>query len=135
MLRPRPEFAPGPPLAAADPRLDRLRRLARVLDAAYRIPGTRWRFGIDGILGLIPGVGDVVTTALASWIVIEARRLGVRKRTLGRMALNVGIDFLVGSIPVLGDVFDVGWKANTRNLRLLEESLERAKRPGPARRP
>jgi Domain of unknown function (DUF4112) len=106
-------------------RLNRLRQVARLLDTAFEIPGTGWRFGLDSIVGLIPGVGDLVTTALSAWIVREARMLGVRRRTLVRMVWNVVIDFTVGAVPLAGDVFDVVWKANRKNLELIERDLAR----------
>jgi Domain of unknown function (DUF4112) len=111
------------PEREAERRLRRLRSLVNLLDTAFEIPGTRWRFGIDGIIGLVPGAGDLLTTALSAWIIHEARSLGARRRTLARMAGNVAIDFLVGAVPVLGDFFDVAWKANAKNLALLERDL------------
>lgn len=104
--------------------LRRLRRLANLLDTAFTIPGTRWRIGLDAIIGLVPGVGDLVTSAFALYIVVEAHRLGVRGGTLARMLANVAIDFLIGSIPLLGDIFDTAWKCNVRNLQLLEREME-----------
>ena len=101
----------------------RLRRLTKLLDTAFTIPGTRWRIGLDAIIGLIPGAGDVITTALALYIVVEAYRMGVRGGTLARMLMNVAIDFLIGSIPLVGDIFDTAWKCNLRNLRLLDDKL------------
>jgi uncharacterized protein DUF4112 len=104
-------------------RVERLRRLARLLDAAVRIPGIGARVGLDGIVGLVPGIGDAATAALSLYIVLEARRLGVRKGALARMLANVAIDTLVGAVPVLGDVFDVVWKANLRNIGIIEEHM------------
>lgn len=102
--------------------LARLRRLAMLLDTAVRLPGGM-RVGADAIIGLAPGVGDAITTALAAYIVYEARRLGLPKHKLLRMAANVAIDGLVGAVPVFGDIFDVAFKANIRNLRIIEEHL------------
>jgi hypothetical protein len=102
-------------------RIERLDRLARLLDTAFSVPGTNIRFGADAVIGLVPGIGDGVTTALAAWIVYEAHRLGVPRRVLIRMIGNVAIDGLVGSVPVLGDVFDVAFRANRRNVRILRE--------------
>lgn len=96
----------------------RLRRIAHLMDSSIRVPGTRYRVGLDALIGLIPGVGDAAGLAVSAYVVLAARRLGVPRRTLARMAANVGVDALVGSIPVLGDVFDLGFKANRRNLRL-----------------
>ena len=102
----------------------RLRHLARLLDSAFRVPGTRWRVGFDGLLGLLPVAGDAVGLLLALWLVAEARRLGVPFGVLVRMLLNVLVDALVGSVPVAGDIFDFAFKANERNLRLLERHLD-----------
>lgn len=89
------------------------------MDGAVRIPGTSIRLGLDSLIGLLPGGGDLATGLVAAYVVYEARRLGASKGTLARMVANVGVDVLVGAIPVLGDVFDVAFKANERNLRLL----------------
>lgn len=113
--------------------LQRARSLARLLDSSIRVPGTRFRFGIDPLLGLIPGVGDVAGLALAGSILVAAARLGVPRASLLRMGANVGVDALVGMIPLLGDLFDAGWRANVRNMRLIEAHLEdpaRAARQG-----
>ena len=113
--------------AAVDPRrVERLRRLAYLLDDRFAIPGTPYRIGLDGLVGLVPGIGDAVTTVLAVYIVLEARRLGIPVTKLGRMGLNVGIDAVLGAVPLVGDLFDVAWKANRRNLRLLLEHLDAA---------
>lgn len=98
---------------------DELERLAWWLDDSFRIPGTNRRVGLDGLIGLIPGVGDTATTAIAAYIVYRAWRMGAPGHVLARMGGNVAIDFLVGSVPVLGDVFDLAFKANRRNLELL----------------
>lgn len=104
-------------------RLRRLRRVARLLDSEFRIPGTRWRFGLDPVIGLVPGVGDAASAVLSLWIIAESRRLGAPSGTLTRMLLNVLTDTVAGSIPVVGDAFDAGYKANLRNLALLERAL------------
>lgn len=101
----------------------RLETLARVLDDVFRVPGTRIRFGLDGIVGLIPGVGDAATGALAAYLAVRAWDLGLPARVILRMAANVGIDLAVGSIPVAGDLFDVGFKANRRNVELIKREL------------
>ncbi len=98
-------------------------KLAYWLDAGIRIPGTNLRFGLDPILGLIPGFGDAAGAILAGWILVEGIRLGASRATLLRMAGNVACDALVGAVPVLGDVFDFVWKANLRNVALLERHL------------
>lgn len=96
-------------------------RLAELLDNKFRIPGTNIRFGIDPIIGLIPGAGDVVAGVISLYFLIQAAMLGGSASVLGRMSLNILLDVLIGSIPVLGEAFDVYWKANLRNARLLEE--------------
>nr|WP_275585273.1 DUF4112 domain-containing protein [Pseudooceanicola aestuarii] len=100
-------------------RLDRLDRIARRMDGAFRLPLTRIRFGWDSVLGLVPGIGDTLTLAPAGWILLEAHRLGLPRRSLLRIAANVGLDWAVGSIPLIGDLFDVGFKANRRNAALV----------------
>lgn len=97
--------------------------LSHLLDDFLRIPGTQIRFGLDGIIGLIPGVGDVIG-AMASWIIILAAWLrGVPRVTLARMLANVAIETIVGAVPILGDAFDIAWKANRKNFALLERSV------------
>jgi hypothetical protein len=103
----------------------RVRGLANWLDAAFRIPGTRIRIGLEPIIGLIPMVGDVVGLLLSASIVFEAVRLGAPGAVILRMLLNLALDALIGLIPVLGDLFDFGYKANLRNSRLLEQHLDR----------
>ena len=105
-------------------RLKRLRALARLLDEAMRLPGTQYRVGIDALIGLVPVVGDLVSAGLAVYIMREAARLGVSRLILLRMTANVGVDLLVGAVPVAGDLFDVVWKANKKNLALLEAHLK-----------
>ena len=107
----------------ASARLARVGRVSTVLDSAVTIPRTNVRVGLDPILGLVPGVGDVVPTAASAYVVAEAAALGVSQATLARMCLNLLVDAVVGSIPVVGDVFDVAWRANDRNVRLLEARL------------
>lgn len=99
----------------------RLERLAWLLDSSIRVPGTRFRIGIDGLIGLLPGIGDLVGTLLSGYIVAEAARLGVPGSALARMVFNVLLETLVGTIPVAGDLFDFAWKANQRNVRLLQD--------------
>jgi hypothetical protein len=98
-----------------------------VLDSAIRIPGTSFRIGLDPILGLIPGLGDALGTALSGYIVVEATRFGASLSVLLRMLSNVGFEAVIGLIPGVGDVFDALWKSNARNLRLLEQHLEHPK--------
>ena len=103
-----------------DLRVARLRTLSRLLDNQFRIPGTNFRFGLDAIVGLVPGLGDVAGAVASSAIVFEAARLGAPKTVLARMMVNVGIEMLIGAIPAVGDLFDVVFKANIRNMRLAE---------------
>ena len=110
------------PLRASQ-RLDRLRRVAQVYDSGFRIPGTRFTIGLDPLIGLIPGLGDLIGAGVAIWIVAEAAHLGVSGFVMLRMLLNIAIDTLGGAVPVVGDVFDALWKANLKNVRLLERHL------------
>ncbi|MDU9006777.1 DUF4112 domain-containing protein [Sedimentitalea todarodis] len=107
--------------------LEKLDDLSKLLDSRYRIPGTPVRFGWDSLIGLIPGVGDIASLGPSAYLIYRANKLGVRKRTIGRMAANTGLDFFVGAIPVLSDVFDLIFKANNRNFALLRDEL--AQRP------
>jgi hypothetical protein len=106
----------------------RARAYARLLDSAFAIPGTKIRMGLDALVGLIPGGGDVVGAVLSSGIVFMAMRDGVPAPVLWRMVLNIGIDTLIGAVPLLGDLFDVAWKANTKNAELLDRYLEQPKK-------
>ena len=108
-----------------------LRRWAVLLDSVFRVPGTNIRFGLDAVVGLIPGVGDISTPAFAALILMQAVRMRLPAVVQARMVLNAAIDMLLGLVPLLGDLVDIGWKANLRNLAL----LERHARPGipPAR--
>jgi hypothetical protein len=108
----------------ADRDAGRARDLARVLDTGFTIPGTRIRFGLDAILGLIPGGGDMAGAALSSVIVLMAVRQGVPAPVLWRMVGNVAIDTAIGTIPLLGDLFDVAWKSNTKNAELLDRFVK-----------
>ena len=103
----------------------RLQRVAWLLDAAFRIPGTQQRFGLDALIGLIPGVGDALGALLSTYIIVEAARRGASVWMVTRMLGNVAVETLIGAIPLLGDIFDVVFKANMRNLALLGDTLER----------
>ena len=105
-----------------------LQRLEILLDEAFRVPGTQMRFGIDGIIGLVPGLGDVLAGLLSLIIPLAAWVRGVPYITLARMAINLGIGVLVGTIPIFGDIFDIAWKANRRNYRLLRRHLGEPRR-------
>jgi hypothetical protein len=110
--------ASAPDIAA---RLQRMRQLAWIIDGAFRLPFTRFRFGLNSVIGLAPGAGDAVLGALSLYILWEARRLGLPRAKLLRMAGNVALEVVGGSIPVLGDLFDMTLKANLRNIRIVEE--------------
>ncbi|WP_437204959.1 DUF4112 domain-containing protein [Planctomicrobium sp. SH664] len=103
--------------------LERIRMLVDFLDNRFVVPGTGIRFGWDGVIGLIPGIGDVLTTAIAAYIVYLCRELGVPKHVQLRMVANVFVDLGVGAVPIVGDLLDVTWRANVKNLRLLERHL------------
>lgn len=105
-------------------RLARLDRLANTLDSKFRIPLLGIPVGWDSILGLIPGVGDLVTLGPGAWIIVEGHRMGARKRVLGRMALNTGVDTVIGGIPLIGDAFDLFFKSHRRNVALLRRDLD-----------
>ncbi len=112
-------------------RLKRLDGLAYLLDNSIPIPGTGARVGLDAVIGLVPGIGDVAGTAMSAYIVMQSARMGAPASVVARMVLNVGVETVVGSIPFLGDLFDAGWKANARNMKLLHATAEQ---PGAARR-
>jgi hypothetical protein len=109
-------------------RLARIDAIARLLDIAFILPGTKVRYGIDGIIGLIPVVGDIIATALSLWLVREARALGAPWHITARMLSNVAIQGAVGVVPVAGDAFDVLFRANMRNVRLLRRWMEKQSR-------
>jgi hypothetical protein len=106
-------------------RIARLDALATLLDTAFILPGTNVRFGFDALIGLLPGIGDAITTAISLYIVHEARQLGAPLHVIMRMLANVVLDGFFGAVPVVGDAFDVMWRANRRNVRLLREWLAR----------
>ncbi len=109
-------------------RLARLDALARLLDVAFILPGTSIRYGIDGLIGLIPVVGDIITTAISLWLVREARALGAPWHVTARMLGNVALDGVVGMVPLAGDAFDVLFRANIRNVRLLRRWMDKQPR-------
>jgi len=100
-----------------------VRALARFLDSSIAIPGTNWKFGFDAVVGLVPVIGDVIGGVLSGYIIVQSARARVPVLTLARMLVNIGIDTVVGSVPALGDVFDAAWKANLKNVALLERHL------------
>lgn len=109
-------------------RLARVTRLARLMDAAIAIPGTRIRLGADAMLGLAPGVGDLIAKIASAYILYEAHQMGLPKHKLLRMGGNVLVDLVFGSVPVAGDVFDVFWRANMRNIKILRDHVEKGAR-------
>ncbi len=111
------------PNSIADARYRRIRTVAILMDAAVRLPGTRFRLGLGSLIGLPPVAGDTVLTAISLWIVWEARKLGLPRAKIVRMLGNIAIETTLGSVPVLGDVMDVVWKANMRNLAIIDEYL------------
>ncbi|MBR9988510.1 MAG: DUF4112 domain-containing protein [Gemmatimonadetes bacterium] len=106
-------------------------RLAWLLDDVIRIPGTKYRFGLDPLLGLLPGGGDIAGGVLSGYIILAAARVGAPPAVLARMGVNVVIDAVVGTVPLLGDLFDAGWKANRRNAALLQQYVDA---PSPVKR-
>jgi hypothetical protein len=119
-------------LSTADPALRaeiaRLDRLADLLDSRFRIPGTKIRFGLDGLIGLVPGIGDTLTLLPSAWLVWRAWQMGLPRRDIARMAANTGVDYAVGLVPILGDIFDVAFKGNRRNIAILRAALGRMPR-------
>jgi hypothetical protein len=107
------------------PDMGRLRTFVRLMDDAVQIPGTNFRIGLDALIGLIPGVGDIAGGLMSGMVILAAARSGAPRSLIARMVVNTGIDVIFGALPILGDLFDAGWKANRRNLNLLERYLER----------
>ncbi len=111
--------------AAVEAALARVTAVARIMDALFEIPGTRIKIGVDALIGVVPIVGDLISQAISTYIIWEARQLGVSKLTLWRMVANTLIDTAIGIVPVAGDAFDVMFRANIKNLRLLQRHLEK----------
>ena len=103
----------------------RIEAMEQLLEGMFTVPGTDRRIGLDFIVGLVPVVGDLVTTAMGGWLVWEARNLGMSKLQISRMMGNVGVDFMVGLIPFVGDAVDFFFRSNTRNLRIIKRHLDR----------
>ncbi|WP_245280095.1 DUF4112 domain-containing protein [Hyphomicrobium sp. 99] len=118
-------FAGSLPAGEFDESFARIEALAKMLDSAIRIPGTSVVMGIDAVLGLVPIIGDAISGAMASYIIWEARRLGAPRWLIARMAMNTALDTAVGSIPVFGDMFDVAYKSNLKNVALLKRHAEK----------
>lgn len=104
-------------------RVEHLQQIAELLDGVFRIPGTNIEFGLDAIIGMIPGIGDIVSGAISMWLIQEAKRLGAPRWLIARMIWNVAVDVSVGIIPFVGDAFDVAWKANRKNMELLKRHV------------
>lgn len=103
--------------------LNRIRKLSRLMDTSIRIPLTGFRIGIDPIIGLVPGAGDLISTAFSAYIIFLATRFGIPREDLAKMIFNVGLETVIGTVPFLGDLFDAFYKSNIRNLAILEQHL------------
>ena len=112
--------------------LKQLNQLAKLMDSQFRIPGTEIRFGLDGIIGLIPGVGDLSTFAVSGYMMYVMANNGASGFVLARMTFNILIDAVVGAVPVLGDIFDIAFKANNRNMKLMQQHYEHGRHRGSA---
>ena len=124
MSNPLASRTPAPIVGTHEPaELAHLRALSRLLDNAFTIPGTKYRFGLDALIGLVPGLGDAVSAVFSGYLVLQASRMGAPKSVVTRMIGNVALDTIVGWIPLLGDIFDVAWKSNLRNMALLEQHV------------
>jgi hypothetical protein len=125
---------PSPPNDDTEQSVARLELLARVMDSVIVIPGTTVRIGLDGIIGLIPVAGDIISGLMSSYLIWEARRLGAPRWLLWRMMANTALDTAVGAVPVVGDAFDVMFRANLKNMALLRRHMEKkglVRRPPP----
>ncbi|MGH7525139.1 MAG: DUF4112 domain-containing protein [Gemmatimonadales bacterium] len=121
-----PTAAPVPEVGTLQlQRVEHLRRLGYLLDNSIPIPGTRFRIGLDALIGLVPGVGDLVGGAFSLYIIMQSARIGVPRSLLARMGWNVAVEVVAGAVPLLGDIFDAGYKANLRNLALLQQHVDR----------
>lgn len=109
--------------ASAAARLKRLKTLAWAVDGIFRLPGTRFRFGLNSVIGLTPAAGDVMLAGISLYIVNEARKLGLPKEKIARMLANIGVEAAAGAVPLIGNLFDMGFKANLRNIAIIEEHL------------
>jgi Domain of unknown function (DUF4112) len=103
--------------------LNRIRKLSHLMDTSIRIPGIGFRIGIDPIIGLVPGAGDLISTAFSAYIIFLATRFGIPHQDLAKMIFNVGLEAVVGTVPLVGDLFDAFYKSNIRNLEILEQHL------------
>lgn len=105
--------------------LDQLDFLATMMDNAFFIPGTNIRFGLDSIIGLVPVLGDTITVAVSAFIISHAKHLDMPKHKIWHMRFNIFMDWLIGCVPLIGDLFDVGWKANRRNVKIMRDHVEK----------
>ena len=113
-----------------DPDLKYVKQLTKLMDSKFQLPGTKFRFGLDPILGLIPGIGDLASYAISGLIILYISRYGASRKVVYKMIGNVALDTIIGSIPILGHLFDFYYKANERNLKLLQEHYEEGKHEG-----
>jgi hypothetical protein len=111
-------------------RAERIERFANRLDRSFSVPGTRFRVGYDGLIGLVPGIGDTIGFGLSAWLIGEAAQAGCRKRVLAKMLGNAAVDSVLGAVPLVGDLFDLGFKANVRNARFAANELRRIEKEG-----
>lgn len=123
MNRTGTRISTDPPAAPLPARTKHVRAMSRLMDDSIPIPGTRRRIGLDAILGLVPGLGDLIGGVMSGWIILEATRARVPTTMLVKMLVNVGIDTMIGIVPAIGDLFDAAWKSNMRNVTLLERHL------------
>lgn len=103
----------------------RIETMELLLERAFQIPGTKHRVGLDAIIGLVPVIGDIVTATMGAWMIWEARKLGMSKFQIARMSANVGVDTLLGAVPFVGDAFDLLFRSNTRNLKIIRKHLDK----------
>ncbi|CBN55827.1 MULTISPECIES: DUF4112 domain-containing protein [Kamptonema] len=122
-MTPRKPSPINPPHPSHLANLRRIRQISHLLDNAIGIPGTRYRIGIDPILGIVPGGGDFVAMVFSAYMIVTAAQMGLSQEKLVQMVSNVIVDTFAGTVPVVGDLFDVAWKSNIKNLELLEEHL------------
>ena len=125
MDRSRPAYAGARGATSPARRLARLRRLAWIMDGAFRLPGSKFRFGLNSLVGLPPVAGDALLGAISLYIVYEGYRLGLSRADVARMVGNVAVETAMGAVPVVGDLFDVAFKANLRNLAIIDEHVAR----------
>lgn len=115
----------GQPVSSMERSVQSIEKLAAKMDSRLNIPGTKIAVGLDTIIGLVPILGDTVTFGVSGYIIARSARLGVPKRKLAHMGINSTIDWLIGSIPLVGDIFDIGWQANNKNAEILRQHFEK----------